>query len=66
MSLTDTDLRRIGELIDVKLEHQFAEKTALIQEEMRLWRDEFYNKVDPLLKKIVVSREEKVISGSRV
>ncbi len=58
MSLTKSDLKQIGNIFDIK----FDEKLDKLRNEFQNWKSEFYAKIDPILKEVAASREEREIN----
>ncbi len=59
MALTKSDLVEIENIVDRKLEEKLEEKLSQ-------FRSDLYNKIDPILKEIVDSRDERVIVSHRI
>jgi hypothetical protein len=57
MTLTNTDKTWIEDLLD-KQELKFENKITE-------FKDEFYTKIDPILKEVTASREERVIAAAQ-
>jgi hypothetical protein len=62
MLLTKSDLNQIGVLLDEKLEEQeetFERKIVEV-------KSDFFEKIDPILKEVTASREERVVINGRI
>ncbi len=62
MSLTKSDLKQIANIFDIK----FDEKFDKLRNEFQNWKSEFYAKIDPILKEVQVSLEEREVMNQQI
>lgn len=61
-AVTKKDLQDLENKIDVKMDIKLNHLKNELIDEMRQWRDDFYTKIDPLLKEIMTAREDREIT----
>ena len=73
MAITDKDIKKLKTIFATKDDlKRFATKDDLedikeeIRQEFQFWRSEFYDRIDPILKEVQASREERVIINHRL
>lgn len=61
MALTKSDKIWVKDLLDNTLESALDKQEQKFEAKLVEVKDDFYNKIDPILKEVVASREERVI-----
>ncbi|HET7098768.1 MAG TPA: hypothetical protein VFI61_00880 [Patescibacteria group bacterium] len=65
MALTKDDKEFIGEVIDQKLDQKLDLLEQNFENKLTQFRDDFYIKIDPILKEVVASREDRLIGSEQ-
>ena len=65
MALTKGDKRFISETIDQRLDLKLGEQEEKFEAKITEFKDEFYTKIDPILKEVVASREDRVLAAEQ-
>ena len=73
MALNAIDLKKLGILLDKKINNLrgetanlFDEKIDGLRQEIFNWKSEFFTKIDPILKEVVANREERTVISARL
>lgn len=64
MALTKSDLTKIGDLLDkqeLKFESKLIDIEQKFEDKLVEFKSDFFEKVDPVLKEVTVSREERTV-----
>ncbi len=62
MTLTNSDLNKIGVLVDSKLDDQ----EERFEKKLVEFKSEFFEKIDPILQEVQTSREERPLIENRL
>lgn len=69
MALTQSDKEFIEQTIDQKLDKKLTlrldEQEQKFETKLTEFRDDFYTKIDPILKEVTASREERTIAAEQ-
>lgn len=65
MSLTIDDKKFITDTIGFKLDLKLGEQEQKFEALVTKFKDEFYTKIDPILKEVTASREERVMAAAQ-
>ncbi|AKM83458.1 hypothetical protein A2422_01125 [Candidatus Woesebacteria bacterium RIFOXYC1_FULL_31_51] len=61
MSLTNKDINIIDNLLDRRLDKRFLEQEDKFDKKLTEFKSEFFDRIDPILKEVVASREERTL-----
>lgn len=64
MTLTNSDLNKIGYLIDTKLEDKLDKED--FETKLTEFKSDLFEKIDPILKEVVTAREERPLIENRL
>jgi len=62
MTLTKSDLGKVGGLIDRKLD----DNEEMYEKKLTKFKSEFFEKIDPILKEVTTAREERPLIENRI
>lgn len=65
MALTKNDKNYIEKVLDQKLDQKLDEQEQKFEAKLTEFRDDFYTKIDPILKEVTASREERTIAAEQ-
>ena len=66
MALTKGDLRQIGQLLDRKMDDKLNNQEDRFERRLEEFRSDFFEKIDPVLKEVMASREERALIENRL
>lgn len=65
MALSKGDKKFIEDVVDKKLDQKLDKQELKFEAKLTEFRDDFYTKIDPILKEVVASREDRAMGAEQ-